>query len=101
MIAALSWLNATKNIWLAGILIMLGGAIVAGIFQVGVRHERNKVTAETAGLNTQLAGLKAKDRAEMEVEAEKAKATDASVSASLKQQCLLTEETARLLDTVR
>lgn len=101
MIGILSGLNATKNLWLAGILIVLGGAIVAGIFQAGVRHERNKVSAATAVVNTKLASLNAKDRAELEAEAERAKAIDATVAASVKQSLILTEETAALLSSIR
>ena len=89
------------NLYAMAALVILGGVIVAGIFQAGVKHERNKVAARTAELNTELVGLRAEDRAALAAEADRAKAVDAEVAAGISQTCPLTEETAALLAKVR
>ena len=96
----MSWLKS-PNLYAMAVLVILGGVIVSGIFQAGVKHERNKVAARTAELNTKLAGLKAEDRVALAAEAARAVKTDAEVTAGITQVCPLTEETATLLAKVK
>lgn len=93
----LSWLNATKNLWLIG----AGAALVMGIFVAGQVHEKRKTEAEIAAVNVPIAEQRGKDEAEIAAERDAASRTDAVVSANLKQSLILNEETARLVNSVR
>src|SRR5262245_34728788 len=98
---ALSWLNATKNLWLLGIAVALGGAIVSGIYMSGVRHEQRKWALEMAERNKPILEQRGKDEAEIASGEEAGKAVDAAVKGSLSQACVLTPETAKLLASVK
>jgi hypothetical protein len=92
----LPWLKS-PNLWLvAGIL-----AMVLVIFSAGQRYEERKTEAEVAAVNVPIAEQRGKDEAEVAAEAAAAKTSDAVVSEAIKQTCVLTAETAKLLGEVR
>ena len=101
MIAALSFVNATKNLWLLGVAILLGGAIVSGIYLKGARDEQRKWALEMAERNKELAALSGKDEAEVSANDEAGKVADAVVAGAVSQVCPVTADTARLLASVR
>lgn len=97
MIAALSFLNAYKNLVLLGI----GAAFIAAVFFTGVKYEQRKDAAEIAEVNVPLAKLSGQDEAQVPANEEAGKAADAVVAGAVGQQCILTDQTARLLASVR
>ena len=94
------WIKS-PNLYAMAALVILGGVIVAGIFQAGVKHERNKVNARTMEVNSKIVSARAHDEAQLAAEAAEAVKTDAEVRAGITQKCELTEETARLLAKIR
>jgi hypothetical protein len=94
------WIKS-PNLYAMAALVILGGVIVAGIFQAGVKHERNEVNARTMEVNTKIVEARAEDRAALAAEAAEAVKTDAEVRAGITQACVLTEETAKLLALVK
>jgi hypothetical protein len=59
----LSFLNATKNLWLIGVAVLFGASLMFGSYRVGVKHERNKVNARTMEVNSKIVEARAEDRA--------------------------------------
>jgi hypothetical protein len=98
MIAVIS---AYKNIIALGALVVLGGLIVSGIYMAGVRHEQRKWALEMADRNKDLAEQRGKDEAEIAAGDKAGKAADAVVAGAVSQSCVLTEQTAKLLASVR
>lgn len=84
-----------------GILALAAVGFTVFIYMAGGSHERRKIDSEVAAVNVPIAEQRGKDEAETKAGAEKAAATDANVSASLTQSCVLTEETARKLLAVK
>jgi uncharacterized protein DUF2514 len=101
MIAALSFMNATKNLWLLGVAVVLGGAIVTGIYMAGVRHEQRKWALEMADRNKDLVEQRGTDTAEIAATDKANEQADTVVAGAIGQSCPVTAETARLLAEVR
>ena len=97
MIAAFSFLNATKNLWLLGI----GAAFVAAVFFTGVKYDQMKDAAEIAEVNVPLAKLSGQDEAQVPANEEAGKAAASAVAGAVKQQCIITAETARLMVSLK
>jgi hypothetical protein len=94
------WLKSL-NLYAVVALIGLGGVIVSGIFIAGERHNQRKHEAAAARINVPLAEMRGRDEAEVAAETRAAKATDDAIAGAVQQQCILTEDTARLLASVR
>lgn len=96
----LSWLGG-KNLYAMAALVVLGGVIVTGLFSAGARHERRKAEAETAKVNVPIAEQRGQDEAQVPANDEAGKAAASAVAGAVKQQCIITGETARLLASLR
>ena len=92
-----SWLNATKNLWLIGI----GVAVAIMIYVAGGHNNELRTASEVAAVNVPIAEQRGEDTAQMAAEDAAGKKVDAVVSGAISQACVLTEETAKLLASVR
>jgi hypothetical protein len=82
-------------------LVVLGGMAVAGIFMAGARHNELRHEAATAEVNAPIIEQRGKDEAELAAEKAAAERADAAVAGAISQVCPVTEETARLLASVK
>lgn len=89
------------NFYAVVALLAVGGLIVTGIFRVGANYNEGKHVQATAETNAVIVEDRGKDEAELTAAAETAKHLDGVTRGLLKQQLILTEETAVLLGGVR
>jgi hypothetical protein len=94
------WLKSFNLYAIVG-LVVLGGAIVSGIYLKGARDNERKHALATMAVNSKIVSARAYDESEISTEAAKAAKTDAEVRAAVRQSLILTEETAALLALVK
>jgi hypothetical protein len=94
------WLKSL-NLYAIGVLVVLGGVIVAGIFNAGEQHNQMKHDGATAKVNIPIVEDRGKDEAEVPANDQAGKATADAVAGAVSQTCVLTPETVKLLAGLR
>jgi hypothetical protein len=90
-----------KNLYAGIALVVVGGMIVAGIFNMGRRFEKGENAAELAAVNAPIVEQRGKDEAEIAANDKAGKDVDETVKANLKQTLILDKDTAVWLGLVK
>lgn len=94
------WLKSI-NLYATVALIALGGAIVSGLYIKGYRDAQRKWALEMADKNKEIAKQAGKDEAEVSANDKAGEVADAVVAGAVAQTCVLTDQTAKLLASVK